>query len=147
MDFLRGIGEEKPIPEKKWALNKLREMDVETVRVYYSGGNDSGSVDDIGVFFKDGRTETWDLVTVNSHWDRNKGGWVYERELTDEEKLKEILCKPVYDQYGSFAGDFHVDGQIVWKVDEGKVEDEGEQEVRQSEGYLNNIYEEELEDE
>lgn len=92
------VGDEK--------LRVLRFMDVlglDTIRVNYSGGGDSGSVDDIE-FLPDGAVA------------RN----VYEF-ITN--RFDELLSQPIWDKHGSFAdgGGYSVSGTVVWDAKEKAV--------------------------
>ena len=65
---------------------------------------------------------------------------VFSRELTELGELYFAVVKPVEDQYGSFAGDFSVDGTIVWDVVNNQVLNRGEQEVREWVSYLDELW-------
>lgn len=84
--------------------------------VEFSGGGDEGGVeniyleDDKGQRIKEFK-EFYDH-SAKYNWDTDK----YESThiLTIDERVNQTLCKPVYDKYYSFAGDFHVNGTVVW---------------------------------
>ena len=91
-------------------LRVLRFMDVlglETIHVNYSGGGDSGSVDNIEFFPED---------TVN----RNTYQFITTR-------FEETLSGPVWDHHGSFAdgGGYSVSGSVVWNAKEKEVSIQG----------------------
>jgi hypothetical protein len=77
----------------------FRLMDVlglDTIRVNYSGGGDSGSIEEI---------------SFHPEVDSNRK--LYEF-ITD--RFEETLSQPVWDMHGSFAdgGGYNVDGAVVW---------------------------------
>ena len=132
MDFLEGM-DKIDVPEverdKKWAFATLRRRGVSRVEVTYSGGGDSGSVDDVTAFGSDGSIVTWDEPQVSSRWDYETRKHVYPRPLTEDESLYLVVSETVYDIYGSFAGEYTVNGKVVWNVVEGTVTNSGTQEV------------------
>ncbi len=72
----------------------LKSLGITKVRVDFAGGHDDGGVEGI-TMFKD--EEVLKLPVP--------GG-----------ELQEALEAPVYDKYSSFAGEFYVDGTVVWNV-------------------------------
>lgn len=91
-------------------LRILRFMDVlglDTIRVNYSGGGDSGSVDDIE-FLPDG------LCSRN----------LYQFITT---RFEETLSQPVWDMHGSFAdgGGYSVSGTVIWDAKQKEVSIQG----------------------
>ena len=148
MDFLDGM-DKIDIPKEKrdeaWAMRKLKETLWEgeiivKVSVDYSGGNDDGSINRVTVELASGRECDWSEPNVRGSWDREKKAIVFSRELTELEELYFAVVKPVEDQYGSFAGDFSVDGTIVWDVVNNQVLNRGEQEVREWVSYLDELW-------
>jgi hypothetical protein len=87
------------------AFALMRRRNIVKAVCHYSGGNDEGSVDQITCTLADG--STWDLPS----W----GG------KPDEQELADLLSEPVYDQYGTFAGDFSCYGTVTWDVSTGEV--------------------------
>ena len=150
MDFLRGmdkIGEEKPVKrDRAWAMKKLREMQVREVAVNYSGGNDSGGVENIVVKYEDGTRpeisdqDFWEEPSIPSRYNPETHKYEKEREMTEDEWLREVLCQEVYNIYGGFAGECSVDGKIIWDVRENKIENSGEEEVYSVNSYENTLY-------
>ncbi len=39
-----------------------------------------------------------------------------EEPFEGAHRLAEALSRPVYDEYGGFAGEFEVEGRVVWDV-------------------------------
>lgn len=91
--------------DKEAVFSKLEEIGAARVVVGYSGGHDSGGADFIRITLGDGSTK--DIYE-----------WTPEdSDQTDEEKqLAEMLAAPVYEQYGSFCGEFSVDGEIIYDL-------------------------------
>ena len=92
---------------------------ITMAEVTFSGGNDTGSCD--GYTFFDADNNVVDGVNMNyvSSSHRVDGKWV-ERELTDEEKAENdfinLVDAPVYWRWGSFAGDFSVEGTMYYDI-------------------------------
>jgi hypothetical protein len=89
----------------------------------YSGGNDEGGVDEVVLALKDGMKVSLPTVYVSEMWDEAARTWrrgVYDgqsfRALTEDERMIAALCQPVEDRYGSFAGEFYVNGTLVYDV-------------------------------
>jgi hypothetical protein len=63
---------------------------------------------------------------------------VYRLATTEEiglSKLRHDLEVPVYERYGSFAGDFEVYGKVIWDVVQGTVGMKGEEDNRHYEPF------------
>ena len=91
------------------AFAALRQRGVAKAVVSFSGGNDEGGVNDITLLDASGETLQHDLPT-----------YTYGKEGEDV-ALSEALGEPVYDQYGSFSGEFDVDGEVIWGVETREV--------------------------
>lgn len=105
------------LPEYKTAdeiWNDLLINRVEKVRVTFSGGNDEGGVDTIYLDTIESGTVEW-----TDFWGKE----------TDHKAIADALSKPVYDEYYSFAGEFHVNGEVVWDVNTRTISMSGEEEV------------------
>jgi hypothetical protein len=117
---------------KEEVLVELKNRGIKEARVRFSGGNDSGSVEYIDFLMHDDTCkevaempmyyESWcNGVTTYYRYGKGKGYEpIEEREVyvpTAEEKLLDTLTRPVYDRYGSFAGEYDVSGMVVWTVD------------------------------
>ena len=86
-----------------WDL--LSALNIESVSVEFSGGNDSGGTGEILARRKDNSTISFEeLITMNSA-DSNVSA------------LIEWLCAPVYDKYRSFAGEFYTSGEVIFDVE------------------------------
>jgi hypothetical protein len=109
--------------DKRAALELLRKEQIGKLEIEFSGGNDEGGVDSYAAFAPDGSElkfafeRTWPDVFVDGRYQ--------QRELTEEERrvnqLLDTLEQPIDDRYGSFAGDFHVNGRLTYDVAEGTV--------------------------
>lgn len=94
-------------------LNLIKMFGFDSVRVNYSGGGDSGSVDSI-------------------IWNPNKNATKNLDELSQlennlEAEIEETISQPIWDHHGSFAdgGGYSVDGCAVWDAVSGTVSIEG----------------------
>lgn len=133
------------------AMQTLRDRGVAKVVIHFSGGNDEGGADGADFLDADGNkvegidnsahvyeNETWDSVNrrfVSQGWTvsaYNRAEGRYEnREATADEiavaKLMTILEAPIYDRYGSFAGEFYCHGTVEWDVASGTNEMHGQE--------------------
>jgi hypothetical protein len=107
---------------KDAALQALRAAGFVSAVVRYSGGHDEGGADGITVTRGDGTTEELrETYHYPQRWDDEARVYVNVPDLrTAEEKatntLYAALCQPVYDEWGSFAGEFYVNGSIEYDV-------------------------------
>ena len=81
----------------KCFLNFLEVFDISKITVSFSGGGDSGGVDEIQFFYNNDKKN----LEVENHI---------------EDEFRDFLEEPIYDNYGSFAGDYSVDGELVYDV-------------------------------
>jgi len=98
---------------------ELQKRGVSRVLVDYSGGGDEGGVDDIRLF---------DLAG------KEMGRMCDTHKETLDDHLARALGAPVYEQYGSFAGEFSCAGTVEWNVKAGTVE--------HNEDYYRSLYDE-----
>lgn len=128
--------------QEREALAALRSRGIARVEIYFSGGNDEGGADGVNYLdangnkidslssdaHQDWQTKKWVVTTYN----REKGGYD-TRDATAEEvtlaQLNEVLEAPIYDRWGSFAGEFYVDGTLTWDVASGTHEMHGQEQV------------------
>jgi hypothetical protein len=117
---------------KEEVFVELKKRGIKEACVHFSGGNDSGSVEYIDFLMNDDTCEqvgempmyyeSW-CNGVTTYYRYGNGKCfepVEEREVyvpTAEEKFLDTLTRPVYDRYGSFAGEYDVSGMVVWTVD------------------------------
>ncbi len=103
---------------KSEVWNELKKRGVVKVVVEFSGGGDEGGVDDTTLFAADGKVYgKLGPYFPNKKWDGTKNEWILLKQPTVDEALSEALSEPVYDKYSSFAGEFHVNGTVVWDVE------------------------------
>ena len=112
-------------------FERLRERGAARAVVEFSGGNDAGGADSVVLYDSAGET----IGEVNdgppgSRWDPELGRFV-EVPITPDQRLAvglaEALEGPVYEEYGSFAGDFSVGGRVTWDAEKGTVTVSGEE--------------------
>ena len=119
----------------------LQTKNVAKALVHFSGGGDEGGVNSIELVDSTGKI----IETLNEYyegamqWDSNANKWIESAPPTDEQKLSRDLCCPVYEQYHSFAGEFYVNGTVIWDVKTRKVTNEGIEEVRSDESFSEEI--------
>ena len=113
--------------EKLFAFIKSKGGNKCVIR--FSGGNDEGGCHDI-VIQKD------DTVICQLHedyWPEDSG-----REQTPENALVRGLCRPVYDKYYTFAGEYSVTGEVIWDTTTKTVKMKGCEEVLDYENFEEN---------
>jgi hypothetical protein len=84
------------------ACRRLNERGVAQAIVLFSGGGDEGGVDQITLFDSTGLR----LDDLNEVY--------YQQEKTEDHEIAEALGKPVYERYFTFAGEFYVNGEVIW---------------------------------
>ncbi len=82
----------------------LERLGADRAVVEFSGGNDEGGPDTITLFNGE---ET--LRTLPTSWQARDA----EQDLV---AVSDVLSEPVFDAYGTFAGDFDVTGEVIWNV-------------------------------
>jgi hypothetical protein len=136
--------------DQRNAMNALRSLGVATVLIHFSGGNDSGGADSTEALDASGnpvaipesnayqqtefndRTRTWEPTGWKVRESKPTGGWE-DRPATAEEirwaNLARVLEAPIYERWGSFAGEFDVDGTLTWDVAAGTHKLKGSESV------------------
>lgn len=114
--------DERERVKKEETFNLMRACGITKAVVEFSGGNDEGGPDGIEVW-REGANEPSDLPVYYAR---------REQEGSREEQLADLLVRPVYSEYGSFAGEFYVDGQVIWDLEARTVKMTGSEEVPQS---------------
>lgn len=101
----------KPNPEgqpqkldRAAAFAALTRLGADRAVVEFSGGNDEGGPDTITLFSGE-RT----LRTLPAWWQAGDA----DEHLVP---LSDALSGPVFEAYGTFAGDFDVTGEVIWDV-------------------------------
>lgn len=101
------------------AFDQLIARGVHQAVVTFNGGGDEGHVDDIRLFNKD-RQLIGELEegSTGKRWDATTGQYKDPPPPTDDEKLANCLVTPVDDKYGSFNGEFSVEGSVTWNTED-----------------------------
>lgn len=112
-------------------FERLRERGAARAVVEFSGGNDEGGAD--GIVLYDAAGEAMGEVDdgpPGRRWNPEQGRFV-EVPITPEQRLEaelaEALEAPVYEEFGSFAGDFSVGGRVTWDTQKRTVTMSGEE--------------------
>lgn len=107
-------------------FTQLRERGASSAVVEFSGGNDEGGADGITLYDAEGESiKTITEYVPDTQWNPETQKWEtveVDSEVRADVALGEALVKPIYDRWGSFAGEFHVYGTAKWDVETGKVE-------------------------
>lgn len=117
--------------ENAEVFKKLRELGAAKAVVEFSGGNDEGGAEDIVLYDVAGeRIGGVDGDPPGIRWDPEQKRFV-EVPITPERRIEtelaEALESPVYEEFGTFAGDFSVGGQVTWDARERTVTMSGEE--------------------
>lgn len=112
-----------PTPGKMTTLALMRKYGIRKATIHFSGGNDEGYAEPAALEMQPGfETPALD----QDHWqyiapaDRfTIGSPRYEDNTPDMALLAAGLEAPIDHKYGSFAGDFYVDGDVVWDAETG----------------------------
>ena len=146
------------VDNRNKALRKLKDAGVSTVRLAFSGGNDEGSVNKtvfldadsnpVAVSLYENRAyENTEYNQATKNWDTRWVVWEnfsstlprQSRPATPDEIIHandiDTLEAPIYDKFGSFAGDFYVDGVLVWDVVAGTYKLSGYETVESYESF------------
>ena len=103
-------------------FSELRKRGATKEVVSFSGGNDEGHAESIRLL--SGEEVLGDI-----------GQAQYAEPETPDTKLAVAMVVPVYERYGSFAGEFYVRGEVVYDVATGEVDMHGEEETRSWESF------------
>lgn len=158
---------------KEDVFERLRDSGADRAVVSYSGGHDEGDTESIELQRRTGETDELGepvyerMAALREHiWtyvEDARGNFVYEpfqrpdgstgsrrkqREITAEESaemhLAQALAAPVYERERSFAGDFSVQGQVVWSVGDTPEDDavviQGQESFEQHEDFYEELY-------
>ena len=146
------------VDNRNKALRKLKDAGVSTVRLAFSGGNDEGSVyetvfldadsNPVAVSLYENRAyENTEYNQATKNWDTRWVVWEnfsstlprQSRPATPDEIIHandiDTLEAPIYDKFGTFAGEFYVDGVLVWDVVAGTYKLSGEETVQSYESF------------
>lgn len=88
--------------EKSEVFEFIKRKGGDKAVVYYSGGNDEGGVDRIVILKGDKM-----VCRLQESCFENP---------SSEDRFLNRLTAPVYDRYDDFAGEFYVDGEVVWDI-------------------------------
>ncbi len=107
-------------------FDAMAKQAITKVVIQFSGGNDEGGADDATAYYADGSEKDLLSRVYLDHRTQTHVVGYYEdntcktRPATAEEialaELMDKLEQPIYDRWGGFDGDFHVDGTLTWDV-------------------------------
>ncbi len=109
--------------KRKAVLEILKSFSVRMVTVPFEGGNDEGFIEASQLEMESGDKrevkeayKPWNFQLRRSEW---PNGEEPSELVQRESRLAELLSYPINASYGSFAGEFSVDGNFVWNVETG----------------------------
>lgn len=82
--------------------------------VHFSGGNDEGRADSTRLYAGDAWV-SFNPSRAYDRWDPLQNRFI-ALERTPDQHLAEGLEAPIYQEYGTFAGEFYVSGTVTWDV-------------------------------
>ena len=97
-------------------FERLQELGAVTAVVPFHGGYDEGFIEGITLKGAEGNA----IAVIQDYY-----GSAEEQPFEGADHLAEALSEPIYEEYGSFAGDFEVEGRVIWDVSKGTVSMEG----------------------
>jgi hypothetical protein len=121
-----GLGNRYARPQHRLTAHQLQELQVRfpgatSARAHFSGGNDEGGVEHIGVRNAGGELLGEITMHYKETWGMADGKFGLIRyTLTPEQEresaIYEVMAGPINDEYGSFAGEFSVQGHVDWDL-------------------------------
>ena len=97
-------------------FERLRELGAVAAVVPFHGGYDEGFIEGITLEGAEGKA----VAVIHEDYYGNA-----EEPFEGAHQLAEALSQPVYDEYGGFAGQFEVEGRVIWDVSKATVSMEG----------------------
>jgi hypothetical protein len=91
----------------------LRSRGADRAVVVFSGGGDEGGADSITLYAGEEGLSPLSLDTYVSETPQGS--------VNPDVELADALSDPVNKEYGGFAGDFDVMGEVVWETDDETV--------------------------
>ena len=105
-------------------FDRLGELGAVAAVVPFNGGYDEGFVE--GITLRGAGGGEVAVIHEDHYGDA-------EEPFEGAHRLAEALSRPVYDEYGGFAGEFEVEGRVVWDVPKATVRMEGSEAGEDSE--------------
>jgi hypothetical protein len=93
-------------------FRRLRELGVVAAVVPFHGGYDEGFTESITLQGAEGNA----VAVIHEDYYGNA-----EEPFGGAHHLAEALSRPVYEEYGGFAGEFEVEGRVIWDVSKATV--------------------------
>lgn len=114
----------------------IKEQGAEKCVVSFDGGGDEGGVREIKLINKDNVIKTLEEQYVEEQYIWNEMTKKFETpEIPHSVRINKAICEPVYDKYGSFAGEFNVSGQVTWDATNNTVKIDGSESVESWEDF------------
>ena len=93
-------------------FGRLRELGAVAAVVPFNGGHDEGFIE--GITLQDAQGDAVAVIHEDYYGDAKES-------FEGAHRLAEALSQPVYDEYGGFAGEFEVEGRVIWDVSKATV--------------------------
>ena len=106
-------------------FERLQELGAVAALVPFHGGYDEGFIE--GITLKDAGGNAVAVIHEDYYG-------TAEEPFEGAHRLAEALSQPIYDEYGGFAGQFEVEGRVIWDVSKATVSMEGSEAEESPEG-------------
>jgi hypothetical protein len=115
-----GRGDEPLERAKEDLLARLRERGAKSASIVYDGGHDEGFINELRYSDEPlaGDEDGWTALRGGSSLDIDSA---FESPDTPDGKLLEAAEYVMCDKWGSFAGEFEVQGQLLVDVETGRI--------------------------
>lgn len=109
--------------------------------IAFSGGEDSGGCDYIHLLDANGNTvTTLAEASWGSSYDPVQNKWI-RQPLTGDERIRVLLCEPVYERYSTFAFEGHAYGYVIWDAVAKTIQMKGSESTYTYEGFDDDVTE------
>ncbi|RDJ34923.1 MAG: hypothetical protein DWQ19_08800 [Crenarchaeota archaeon] len=125
-------------------FTELRFRGIERVEVEFCGGGDEGGVESIKCFLRGGEVKELSEPCFNTHYNPDGSQEYYwwnkeNKEVpfvpTLDDELAYALSAPVYNKYHTFAGEYYVNGKVIFDIEAETIKIEGKESVETWEGF------------
>jgi hypothetical protein len=122
------------IPDTKRTLELMRAHGIKKATVHFSGGNDEGYAEPPSFEMEPGLAAfTLPRAYEYIEYGRYPNPPTMKHDAPTLAQLAAGLERPIDERYGSFAGEFYVDGDVIWDADAGTCVMEHDYETPSSE--------------
>lgn len=107
--------------EKKRAFDLMKNFKIEHAVLEFAGGEDSGGVENVTFTDKNNIEVNIGGRLFTNQWDTKTKRYI-DKPLSEHQMLinefHDLLAKPIYKTYYSFAFEGYVNGKVIWNATE-----------------------------